>query len=279
MLSNGVIARLQAAKELAREAGAKALDLHRGRTTLDVISKGPQDRVTEADRAVEDLIRDGLADRFSGDAFLGEESGASAGGLDQHEGIWVVDPIDGTDCFVFGIPSWCISIAWLHRGQMTVGVIYDAIHDEMFAAARGHGAFLNDRPITASSATDTSGGLIGIGYSSRVSPAATLAAMQRLMEAGGMFHRCGSGALSLAWVAAGRLVGYFEPHINSWDCLAGLLLVREAGGWTNDFLAGDGLTRGNPAIASAPGLIDHIKFVSGLVPAGAGQADGVGALA
>ena len=187
-----------------------------------------------------------------------------------------MDPIDGTDCFVFGIPSWCVSIAWLDQNRMTIGVIYDAVHDEMFAAARGHGAFLNGLPIAVSNATHTSGGLVGIGYSSRIEPADTLGALSRLMDAGGMFHRCGSGALSLAWVAAGRLVGYFEPHINSWDCLAGLLLVREAGGWTNDFLRDDGLASGNPALAAAPGLIDHIKFVSGIIPADAGTTGEVG---
>jgi len=102
-----------------------------------------------------------------------------------------------------------------------------------------------------------------MGYSTRVKPAASIEALQRLMEAGGMFNRCGSGALSLAWVAVGRLIGYYEPHINSWDCLAGIVLVREAGGWVNDFLAEDGLTRGNPIIAAAPGLVRKMQMVSG----------------
>ena len=264
MPRDDVIVRLDAAQEVARTAGEHALSRFRRRDDLEIVSKGAQDRVTDVDHAVENLILEALMRRFPEDAFLGEESGATDGTFDSEAGIWVVDPIDGTDCFVFGIPSWCVSIAWIHGQQMVIGVIYDPLHDEMFAAAQGHGAFLNGQRISVSNATEASAGLTGIGYSSRVQPADTLAALSRLMDAGGMFHRCGSGALSLAWVAAGRLVGYFEPHINSWDCLAGLLLVREAGGWTNDFLEGDGLRLGNPAIAAAPGLVDHIKFVSGL---------------
>jgi myo-inositol-1(or 4)-monophosphatase len=122
---------------------------------------------------------------------------------------------------------------------------------------------MNGVALQISDASQLYDGITGIGYSTRVEPKASIEALQRLLEAGGMFNRCGSGALSLAWVAAGRFIGYYEPHINSWDCLAGIVLVREAGGWVNDFLAGDGLTQGNPIIASAPGLVEKIQMVSG----------------
>ncbi len=112
-------------------------------------------------------------------------------------------------------------------------MIYDPVRDEMFAGRRGGGASVNGRPLRVSNATTLADGLVGLGYSNRVQPAATLGPMQRLMEAQGMFHRCGSGALSLAYVAAGRLIGYYEPHMNAWDAVAGALLVREAGGCWN----------------------------------------------
>lgn len=276
---DGITDRLSAAEDIARLAGQSALAFYRERSKLAVIDKGIQDRVTEADRAIESEIQLYLMSRFPEDAFLGEEAGASADALDAETGVWVVDPIDGTDCFVFGIPSWCISIAWMCRQRIVIGVIYDPIHDEMFAAAVGRGATLNGQEISVADATDAKGGLVGIGYSSRVSPEDMLAAIRRLTDAGGMFHRCGSGALSLAWVAAGRLIGYFEPHMNAWDCLAGLLLVREAGGWTNDFLADGGLAHGNPALAAAPGFVDQIRFLSGIAPAATDPGDRLGATA
>ncbi len=271
MSDEAVTDRLLAVQSAVRMAGQRALEFYRERAQLAVISKGVQDRVTEADRSIEDELRQCLQERFSEDAFLGEESGASDGAPDGDGALWVVDPIDGTDCFVFGIPSWCISIAWMHRRQVKVGVIYDPIHDEMFSASLGGGAFLNGSAITASQATDLGGGLVGIGYSPRVAPDAVLSAIRRVADAGGMFHRCGSGALSLAWVAAGRLLGYFEPHMNAWDCLAGLLLVDEAGGWTNRFLDNDGLTAGNPVFAAAPGMAEHIKHIGGYEAATQGR--------
>lgn len=231
---------------------------------LEVDQKGIQDRVSNADRNVELAIRKGLAERFPDDGFLGEEYGADDAADSRGAGTWVVDPIDGTDCFVFGIPSWCISIAWTQSGRTEIGVVFDPVHDEIFTAARGHGAFVNRTPIKAADATDFGAGLVAIGHSLRTDSDQTLAALSRLLSLGGLYHRCGSGALSLAWVAAGRLIGYYEPHMNSWDCLAGLLLVEEAGGWTNDFLDGDGLRKGNAALAAAPALIEQIKFIGGI---------------
>jgi myo-inositol-1(or 4)-monophosphatase len=279
MQPEGILERLSAAEDIALIAGRRALAFYRERATLAVIDKGVQDRVTEADRAIEDEIRRFLTSRFPDDAFLGEETGESESDIDANGSVWVVDPIDGTDCFVFGIPSWCISIAWVFEQRITIGVVYDPLHDEMFAASAGGGATLNGQRIRAADASDATRGLVGIGYSSRVSSDDLIRALRRLTDIGGMFHRCGSGALSLAWVAAGRLIGYFEPHMNAWDCLAGLLLVREAGGWTNDFLANGGLARGNPALAAAPGFVEQIRFVSGDNTAATVPGDQVGATA
>lgn len=263
-MSDPVQERSQVAIEACRRAGQLAVEMFRDHDALKVDGKGLQDRVSNADRAVEEMIREIIGARFAGDGFVGEESGSREASGDEASGIWVVDPIDGTDCFVFQMPSWSISIAWVFKNRITIGIVYDPIHDEMFSAMLGRGAFLNGRPIQASGAANSRAGIVGIGHSTRIAPHLTLSALERLIDMGGMFQRCGSGALSLAWVAAGRLIGYYEPHMNAWDCLAGLLLVDEAGGWTNDFLADDGLAAGNRVLAAAPGMVDDIKIIGGV---------------
>ncbi len=260
-------ARLDAAREIAREAGALALDHFRDLGSLTVERKGLQDEVSEADRAVEELICRRIAGIFPGEGVLGEEggfAGAAPEAAQGAEGLWVVDPIDGTACFIVGIPVWCVSIAWVAGGAPAVGVVYDPNADEMFAARRGGGATLNDAPIRLNDDGILTEGSVGVGYSMRCRPQDTLRFLESLLAAGGMFQRNGSGALMLAYVAAGRLLGYYEPHINSWDCLAGICLVNEAGGWTSDFLAGDGLGAGNPIAAAAPGVTDEIKSMAGI---------------
>ncbi len=260
-------ARLETACDIAREAGALALNYFRDLDSLNVERKGVQDEVSQADRAVEELIRQRLAEKFPGEDILGEEGGfadsatASAQGLG---GLWVLDPIDGTACFIVGIPTWCVSIAWVVEGAPTIGVVYDPNADEMFAARRGGGAALNSQPLSLGDTATLTDGSVGVGYSMRCQPEETLQFLKSLLAAGGMFQRNGSGALMLTYVAAGRLLAYYEPHINSWDCLAAICLVNEAGGWTNDFLAGDGLTKGNPVAAAAPGVTDEIKSFTGL---------------
>jgi myo-inositol-1(or 4)-monophosphatase len=254
--------RFDAALAVAREAGDLASGYFRDRATLEVKIKGAQDRTTEADREVEVLIRERLLARFPGDGFLGEEGGGGISG--EAPGLWVVDPIDGTECLIEGIPTWSVSIAFVVAREIEIGVVYDPNAGEMFAARRSHGTTVNGDPVHASAATSFAEGLVGLGHSTRVEARATLEAMDRLLADGGMFIRTGSGALMIAYVAAGRLLAYYEAHINSWDCLAGICLVREAGGWTNNFLAGDGLNSGNPIAAAAPGLEDAIKKVGGL---------------
>ncbi len=256
--------RFDVAVALAREVGTFALGRFRDRDSLIVESKGPQDFVSEVDRAVEDMIRGRLAACFPADDFLGEESGG-APDLAGEAAIWVVDPIDGTACFVSGIPAWCVSIAMVVGGETEIGVIYDPNLDEMFAARRGRGATLNGVAMKASGATSLTEGTVGVGYSPRRPAEEVVRIIADLLAEGGMFQRTGSGALMIAYVAAGRLIGYFEGHINSWDCLAALAMVREAGGWTNDFLAGDGLMRGNPVVAAAPGVTGPMKRLSGQV--------------
>ena len=265
MDDQGLAARFRAAKDIAREAGQAALDYFRDPNALKVDSKGPQDFVSQADRAVEALIGDRIHKLFPDDGFLGEEGGGAIGDRDAN-GLWVVDPIDGTSNFINRVPAWCVSIAYVRQGQIEVGVVYDPNADELFTARRGQGAFCSETPISCSAAGSLTQGNVGIGYSTRTPAAPAVDSIRRLLDAGGMYQRNGSGALSLAYVGAGRLLGYLEAHINAWDCLAGILLVEEAGGWTNDFLANDGLRNGNPILAAAPGIADALRAVAAFGP-------------
>jgi len=262
----GLAERHALAEAVAREAGRYAHARFRNRGGLDIGRKGPHDEVSDADRETELLIRRRIAAAFPDDAILGEEGGM---GTIPHAGVgngwlWVLDPIDGTACFVAGIPVWCVSVAVTWQGRAVIGVVEDPNAGETFSARTGGPATLNGAPIRAGDATDLGAGSVGIGYSTRIRPQATLSALTSLLEAGGMFQRNGSGALMLAYVAAGRLIGYYEPHINAWDCLAALVLIEQAGGWHNDFLADGGLTRGNPVLAAAPALAATLRGLFGV---------------
>lgn len=247
------------ARKIAREAGQRALQMFRNRAALEVEHKGLQDVVSMADREVEGIVRGHVNEAFPDDAFLGEESASGASATLQSERVvWVVDPIDGTSCFLNGMHAWCVSIGILIEGEPAVGVVFDPNSGELFHAARGLGAFVSETRLTASPARSVREGVLGVGFSHRVEPGAFVPFLDRLLRDGGMFIRNGSGALMIAYVAAGRLIGYYEPHINAWDCLAGIVLVREAGGMVNDFFADGGLLRGNPIVAAGRGMYANL---------------------
>ena len=244
--------RLARASELVREAGALALASFRN-ASLVVESKGVQDYVTAVDRAVEALLVDRLHAEFPDDAFLGEEGGRRSGSPGS-DALWVIDPIDGTVNYTRGLPLWCISVALVYAGEIAFGLIFNPVSDEFYCAVRGQGAFCNGQPIRVSGVRSPEAARIGMGFSYRCPPALHVRGIGRLLDAHCEYARLGSGALGLAFVADGRFDGYWEPHINSWDVLAGICLVREAGGWVSDFLAGDGLFGGNPILACTPAL-------------------------
>ncbi len=240
-----------AAEAVAREAGALA----RRRffdASFKIGFKGPQDYLTEVDGETEDLISGRLHAAFPHDGFIGEETA----GRPVREGgaVWVVDPIDGTANFARGVPHFCVSIACVLEGLIEVGVIYDPVRDELFAARRGGGAFLNGAPIRASEATSLANSTVEVGWNMRAGVSKYLDLLRRVALWGASPFRTGSGALGVAYVAAGRRDGYVEHHVNPWDCMAGVLLVQEAGGYVSNFLAGEGLTKGNPLIACAQGV-------------------------
>ncbi|MDI7864504.1 inositol monophosphatase [Rhizobiaceae bacterium n13] len=245
------------AREAIFEAGRLALESFADLANLETVEKfNGQDIVSAADKAVEALIRARISAAFPEDGILGEEQGLTEGSSDF---VWVIDPIDGTSCFVHGLKDWCVSVAVLKRSETVLGLICQPTTDEFFAAKAGGGAFLNGRPISVDTRGTISTGLLGVGANFRIPPRQVSAFIHLLLEAGGMFIRSGSGALMLAHVACGRLIGYYEPHINSWDCLAALCLIREAGGWTADFPIPEALLSGCPVIAAAPSARDELQ--------------------
>jgi myo-inositol-1(or 4)-monophosphatase len=174
-----------------------------------------------------------------------------------------VDPIDGTQPFISGLTGWCVSIAFLLNGTLEIGLVSSPSRGELFAGRRGAGATLNEKPIRISGATQLTDGIVAVGYSPRVKPDEFLAVFSNLLHQGAMFHRDGSGALALCYVACGRLIGYVEPHINSWDCLGSLAIIQAAGGAISDFLSNDGLWKGNRLIAGPPPLYSALTLLFG----------------
>ena len=264
MSEQDVTRRYGAARELMLEAGQVAGGYFKRVAELPVHSKGTQDVVTEADLEVELLLKRRLGERFPGDAFLGEETGASE--LDGASGIWVVDPIDGTQPFISGMTSWCVSLAYVHDGVLEFGFIHSPPVDELFEGRRGRPARLNGREIAPHPGRAITDGIVSVGYSPRIGADDILPVLERLLRRGGMFFRNGSGALTLCYVACGRLLGYVEPHINSWDCLGGLAVARAAGVRTSDYLTGDALLAGNRIVAGPAAVYDALDEILGTAP-------------
>ena len=251
--------RFDVATGLIGEAGALANAYFAKLASLAVQSKGPQDVVSEADIAVEGLIKQRLAETFPEDGFFGEETGYA--GVAGGQGIWVVDPIDGTQPFLSGMRSWCISIAYMRAGVLEFGLVNCPADQELFSGGVGIPATLNGRPIAPHAGTALTDGVVMVGYSPRSTPDVILGVLSRLLHAGGMYYRNGSGAVGLCYVACGRLLGYVEPHINAWDCLGAIAVIEAAGGQVSDFLAGEGLRSGNPIVAAPPALFEELKQV------------------
>lgn len=226
-MTNDLDARTRFAIDLARRAGDLGLKYFRDLENLTVESKGHQDLVSDGDREVELFIRATIADAYPRDGIVGEEHAPVVGTTGF---VWVIDPIDGTANFVRGIPAWCVVIACAREGGTVVGVIHEPSTGETFHCHRDGGAFVNGRPIKASDAASLTEGSVGTGLSNRADTGHVAVLIRQIMAEGGVFYRNASGALMLAYAASGRLLGYIEEHMNAWDCLAGMLLVEEAGG-------------------------------------------------
>ena len=256
MNANELQERHDFALSLIQEAGALALSYFQRLDELTIKSKGLQDMASEADLNTEILIRDRLKQRFPEDGFLGEETGRSE--LGKKNCIWVVDPIDGTQPFISGMTGWCVSIALVVDGVNEMGFVFAPARNELFAGWRGGQATLNGRPVSVRDVSALTEGILATGYSLRVGTDKFVPFFANLLREGAMFYREGSGALSLCYVACGRLIGYAELHINSWDCLGAIAVIEAAGGRVSDFLANDGLWKGNRLAAGPPRLFPHI---------------------
>ncbi len=259
MDASGLQQRYDFAMTLVEEAAALALDYFRNLGALTVRRKGRQDVVSEADLNTELLIQRRLKERFPEDGFLGEETGRDE--LSSSSCLWVVDPIDGTQPFVSGMGSWCVSIALLVDGVLEMGFVNCPVRRELFAGRRGGPATLNGEPIRVRDEARIDDGVVGLGYSPRIRPEQFLEPASRLIARGGTFYREGSGALSLCYVACGRLIGYLEAHINSWDCLGALAVIEAAGGLRSDFLANDGLWKGNWLVTGPAALYPELLAI------------------
>jgi myo-inositol-1(or 4)-monophosphatase len=247
-------------RSIAQSAGSLAMTgFRRMAAGAGVSMKGPQDYLTESDGEVEEHIRRRIAAEFPEDGFLGEEGGGAAA---PH--LWVVDPIDGTANFARGIPHFAISIAFVDRGSVEFGAIDNTAASELYFARRGRGATRNGAPLRVAATNALDRASVELGWSSRVANETYLGVMAELLAAGANVRRGASGALGLAYVADGRSDAYAELHINAWDCLAGLLIAEEAGARVNGFLAQDGLLKGNPVLAVAPGIADAIARAVGI---------------
>ena len=246
-------------KALLPGVAALALEGFHRQSGQPIGLKGAQDFLTETDGQVEAHIREAIATAFPEDGFLGEETGGTPGSQ-----AWVVDPIDGTANFARSIPHFCISIAFVANGEVQLGAIVNPVLTETFLARLGHGATKNDAPIRVSETAEIGATTFELGWSKRRPLQDYTDALTKLYEAGSNVRRGACGALGLAYVADGRSDGYAELHMNSWDCLAGLLLVREAGGVTGPFLSLGGLTEGGAVLAAAPGVAAVISEATGI---------------
>lgn len=251
---------LNIAVKAARKAGniinRASLDLDR----VQVGSKGRSDFVTEVDRAAEAAIIEILSAAYPNHDFLAEESGASnpEGG---REYLWIIDPLDGTTNFIHGFPHYAVSIALQHRGQIEHAVIYDPPRNQLYTASRGRGAYMDDRRLRVSRRAGLRDSLIGTGFPFRQLDHLDeyVRMFKSIVEATAGIRRPGAAALDLAYVAAGRLDGFWEFGLSPWDIAAGSLLIQEAGGMISDFNGGpDFLGTGN-VVCGSPKVFEQLS--------------------
>ena len=290
---------LNTAVKAARRAGSiinrASLDLER----VKVSRKQHNDFVTEVDQAAEQALIDVLLTAYPDHRILAEESGRSAGAKGASEGsvggvdaglhpasliamdhaadnLWIIDPLDGTTNFIHGFPQYCVSIGLMQRGVVTQAVIYDPNRNDLFVATKGRGAFLNDRRIRVSKRHRLNESLLGTGFPFKnLETLDRYLAMFRLMtgQSAGI-RRPGAAALDLAYVACGRLDGFFEIGLQPWDLAAGTLLVTEAGGLVGDFQGDADFLHVGDVLAGTPKIFGQLVAMLGpMFPKRAPQLD------
>ncbi|PTV96280.1 myo-inositol-1(or 4)-monophosphatase [Rhodobacter aestuarii] len=242
----------------ARKAGRSLVKDFREVENLQVSAKGPGDFVSKADREAERIIKEELRGARPSYGWLGEETGAEDG--EDPTRRWIVDPLDGTTNFLHGLPHWAVSIALEHKGEVVAGVVFDAAKDELYYAEKGLGAFMNESRLRVSGRRHMIEAIFatGVPFGGRSTLPATLQDLARLMPVCAGVRRWGAAALDLAYVASGRYDGYWERGINAWDMAAGLILVKEAGGFVGPVREGRDIFESGAVIAGNAELYEPL---------------------
>lgn len=253
------------AARTAQIVGKELLKAHHNRHQLDlqIEEKGIDGPVTRVDRYIEQLTIDTLKRSYKNHSFLGEEFGLQEGKGNDADWCWVIDPLDGTQNFIHGFPHFCISIGVQLKGITQHGVIYDPVRDELFSASKGRGAMLNQRRIRVNPTERLDNSFLAVGHPFKMRRGEEVvsyaqqhfAALLAVTEAGAHTRRAASAALDLAYVAAGRLDGYFEVNLKPWDIAAGELIVQEAGGTVVDAKGGKNSMQNGQVFASSIKLL------------------------
>jgi myo-inositol-1(or 4)-monophosphatase len=273
---------LNIAIKAARAAGSI---INRASLDLDLLkidSKGPNDFVTEVDRAAEQAVIETLLQAYPGHGILAEESGREHGAKDS-EFVWIIDPLDGTTNFIHGLPVFAVSIALAHRGQVQQAVVYDPSRNDLFYASKGRGAFLNDRRLRVSRRTRLSDALIGTGFPFRKGDnfRRYMKMFEEVMQACAGLRRPGAAALDLCYVAAGWYDGFFETGLSPWDVAAGSLIITEAGGLIGNFTGESDYLYQREVVAGSPKiygqLVQMLTPYTRVIAAGEATAEPAGA--
>lgn len=236
-------------------AGDRAMQCYRQRQPGDYSLKGRQDFLTEADGLVERHVFEELRARFPEDGLLGEETGGDG----ASRRLWVIDPIDGTANFARGIDHFCVAIAFVEDGVTQLGATFNPATGELYYARLGRGVQKNGKSLRVAKTDTLAAASIELGWSNRTPQPDYLALFEAIVSAGASVRRGASGALALAWVAEGRTDGYLEYFMHPWDCLGGLLMVREAGGYTGIYPADSlDICKGGPVIAVTAGIATEL---------------------
>ncbi len=245
----------------ARKAGRGLLKDFAEVEQLQVSQKGPGDFVSRADRTAEATIREMLTEARPTYGYLGEETGEKAG--EDPTRRWIVDPLDGTTNFLHGLPHWSISIALEHKGQVVSGVVHDPVKDETFWAEKGEGAWLNDSRIRVSGRTRLIDCIFGTGipFGAKRTLPAMLQDLARLMPECAGVRRFGSASLDLAYVAAGRLDGFWERELHPWDIAAGMHIIAEAGGFVGPIREGHKPLEHGDLVAANAGIFEKFAAI------------------
>jgi myo-inositol-1(or 4)-monophosphatase len=251
---NNVSPTLNVMISAARKAGRSLVRDFGEVENLQVSIKGPANFVSAADHKAEDVIFRELSKARAGYGFLMEERGEIVGADKSHR--WIVDPLDGTTNFLHSNPLFAVSIGLEREGQLVAGVIYNPASDELFTAEKGKGAYMNDRRLRVAARKTLADALVttGIPHRGRQGHPRFLKEIESMMQEVAGLRRTGSAALDLAFVAAGRFDGYWEHNLQPWDLAAGLVIVREAGGFVSDLKGGDDILASGDVLAANAAL-------------------------